>query len=213
MDVEKKDEQPLRSPPLPHDQSHKPKRRRCIIICSSITGVILTIALVFLILGLTVFKAKKPVLTVGSVALEDFNVAVNTFPVRVSLNLSLALGISIENPNKVGVKYGNSSASLLYRGTEIGEVPIPAGEIGSDETKQLNLTVTVFADRLLSDSDLYRDLIINGNLPFSTYTRIKAKVRVLFIHIHVTSTSTCDVNIDVPGRRIANQTCHYKNKL
>ncbi|CAH1439492.1 unnamed protein product [Lactuca virosa] len=213
MDIEKKDEQPLRSSPLTHtDEPRQRKRRRCIICCASVTGVILTILLVLLILGLTVFKAKKPVMTVNSVALQDLNVSFHTFPVRVSLNLSLDLGISIENPNKVGVKYKPSSASLLYRGNEVGQVPIPAGEIGSDDTRELNLTVTVFADRLLSDSDMYRDLL-SGNLPFTTYTRIKAKVRVLFIHIHVTSISTCDVNIDIVGRRIANQTCNYQNSL
>ncbi|KAL4587240.1 hypothetical protein LXL04_000108 [Taraxacum kok-saghyz] len=161
MDIEKKDEQPLRSPPLPQtDHSRKRKRRRCIICCASVTGVILTIGLVLLILGLTVFKAKKPVLTVNSVALEDLDVSFSSIiPPRASLNLSLAIGISIENPNKVGVKYQNSSASLRYRGNEVGQVPVPAGKIGSDETKQMNLTVTVFADRLISDSDMYRDLL------------------------------------------------------
>ncbi|KVI03233.1 uncharacterized protein LOC112512539 [Cynara cardunculus var. scolymus] len=212
MDVEKKDEQPLRSPHLPHDQSRKRKRRRCIIICSSVIAVILVIALILLILALTVFKAKKPVLTVNSVELQDFGVSVNPIPIQVSLNMSLALDISIENPNKVGVKYRSSSAILRYKGKDVGEVPIPAGEIGSDTTKQMNLTLTVFADRLLSDSNIYGDFL-SGNLPFTTYTKIKGKVRVLFVHIHVSSTSTCDVNIDIQSRSIANQTCQYKNKI
>ncbi|KAJ9543018.1 hypothetical protein OSB04_022725 [Centaurea solstitialis] len=211
MDVEKKDEQPLRSP-APFDQSRKRKRRRCIIICSSIIAVILAIALILLILALTVFKAKKPVLTVNSVAIQDFDVSVNPLPIQVSLNLSLALDISIENPNKVGVKYRSSFASIRYKGKEVGEVPIPAGEIGSDTTKQMNLTLTVFADRLLTDSSIYGD-VLSGNLPFTTYTKIKGKVRVLFVHIKVSSTSTCDVNIDVSSRSITNQTCHYKNKI
>ncbi|KAK9068963.1 hypothetical protein SSX86_013079 [Deinandra increscens subsp. villosa] len=216
MDIEKKDEQPLRSvavSPAADDKSRKRKRRRCIIItCSSITGVILTIALILLILSLTVFKAKKPVLTVNSVALQDFDVSVDPLPLRVLLNLSLALNITIENPNKVGISYASSSATLRYKGRDVGDVPIPAGKIGSDDKEQLDLTVTIFADRLVTDSEIYRD-VLGGNLPFSTYTKIKAKVRVVFVHIHVTSTSTCDVNIDIQSRSITNQTCRYKNKF
>ncbi|KAI3829536.1 hypothetical protein L1987_03662 [Smallanthus sonchifolius] len=210
MDIEKKEEQPLRS--VVDDPSRKRKRRRCIICWSSVIGVILTIALIILILSLTVFKAKKPVMTVNSVSLEDLNFSLNPIPAGVSLNLSLALDISIENPNKVSIKYRTSSASLRYRGKEVGNVPIPAGKLGSDDKTQLNLTLTVFADRLVSDSDLYRDLV-GGNLPFTTYTRIKAKVKVLFVNIHVTSTSTCDVNIDVQSRSIPDQNCRYKNKI
>lgn len=212
MDAEKKQEQPLRGVPVTVDEVKKRKRRRCIIIWSSILGTFFTIALVLLILGLTVFKAKKPVLTVDNVSLEDFNFSLNPLALQVSLNLSLGLDISIENPNKVGVKYKNSAAIVRYRGEDIGNVPVPAGKIGSDDKKQLNLTLTVYADRLARRSELYQE-VLGGNLMFTTYARIKAKVRVLFIHIHVTSTSTCDVNIDVTNRRIANQTCQYKNKL
>ncbi|KAI3676569.1 hypothetical protein L1987_86180 [Smallanthus sonchifolius] len=211
MDIEKKEEQPLRSV-ADDNHSRKHNRRRCIIICSSVTGVILTITLILLILSLTVFKAKKPVLTVNSVALQDFDVSVTPLPLRVSLNLSLALSISIKNPNKVSVKYRNSSTSLRYKGREVGDVPIPAGKIGADGTEDLNLTLTIFADRLVTDSEIYSD-IIGGKLGFSTYTKIKANVRVVFFHIHVTSTTDCDVNIDIGSRSIPNQNCHYKNKL
>ena len=79
MDVEKKQEQPLRAVPVPVtiDDAKKRKRRRCIIIWSSVLGTFFTIALVLLILGLTVFKAKKPVLTVDNVSLEDFDLSIN----------------------------------------------------------------------------------------------------------------------------------------
>ncbi|GJT03632.1 ribonuclease H-like domain-containing protein, partial [Tanacetum coccineum] len=38
----------------------------------------------------------------------------------------IGLDISIENPNKVGVKYKNSSAIIRYKGEDIGNVPVPA---------------------------------------------------------------------------------------
>nr|GEU44168.1 late embryogenesis abundant protein, LEA-14 [Tanacetum cinerariifolium] len=161
MDVEKKQEQPLRAVPVPItiDEAKKRKRRRCIIIWSSVLATFFTIALALLILGLTVFKAKKPVLTVDNVSLEDFDISINPLALQVSLNISLGLDISIENPNKVGVKYKNSSAIVRYKGEDIGNVPVPAGKIGSDDKKLLNLTLTVYADRLVSNSEIYREIL------------------------------------------------------
>ncbi|MFS7987243.1 putative Late embryogenesis abundant protein, LEA_2 subgroup [Helianthus anomalus] len=214
MDIEKKEEQPLRSTTVSVAGDHNPKlkRRRCITICSIITGVILMIALILLILSLTVFKAKKPVMTLNSVELEDLDVKISPLPLQISLNLSLALDLTIKNPNKVSVKYQPSSAILRYKGRDIGDVPVPAGKIGADGSERLNLTLVIFIDRLVTDSDMYRD-VLGGNLQISTYTRVKAKVRVVFFNVHVTSASTCDVNVDIASRSVSNQTCHYKNNL
>ncbi|KAJ0835532.1 putative Late embryogenesis abundant protein [Helianthus annuus] len=166
MDVEKKVELPLTT--IITDD--KRKRRRCICL-SIIIAAILLVALTILILALTVFKPKKPITTVNSVAVKDLDATVNLLPPRVSLNVTLDLDITIKNPNKVAVKFLNSSATLLYKGQVVGDVPIPPGEIGSDDTQQLNLMLTLFADRLLANVDVYAD-IIRGNLPVSTYTRI-----------------------------------------
>ncbi|KAK9050282.1 hypothetical protein SSX86_030748 [Deinandra increscens subsp. villosa] len=220
MDIIKKDEQPLRYSPatatLPDsvtgDASGKLKRRRRIICWSTVIGINLLIFLVVLILSLTVFRARKPEITINSIKLDDLDLSVNPIPLNISLNLTLSLEISIRNPNKVSAKYRNTSAALLYRGKDIGNVPVPAGRIGSDDTTRLNLTLTVFADRVATDGEIYRD-ILKGNLGVTAYTRIKAKVRVLFIHIHVKATSSCDVNIDIMSSSIKNQTCHAKVKI
>ncbi|GKB08699.1 late embryogenesis abundant protein, LEA-14 [Tanacetum coccineum] len=196
--------------PTGDHSSRSSKRGRC--ICLSLALTILAIGLIILILALTVFKSKKPVTTVNSVVLNDVNATVNLIPLRVSLNVSLDVTITVRNPNKVGFSYQNSSAALLYKGHDIGNVPIPAGKIGSDDSKQMNLTLTIFADRLLTDIDVYGD-VISGNFPVSTYTKIKGKVRILnLFNIHVVSTSTCDLKIDVLNQKIAKQSCHYKNK-
>ncbi|KAJ0681340.1 hypothetical protein HanPI659440_Chr16g0634711 [Helianthus annuus] len=140
MDVEKKVELPLTT--IITDD--KRKRRRCICL-SIIIAAILLVALTILILALTAFKPKKPITTVNSVAVKDLDATVNLLPPRVSLNVTLDLDITIKNPNKVAVKFLNSSATLLYKGQVV--------------------------DRLLANVDVYAD-IIRGNLPVSTYTRI-----------------------------------------
>ncbi|XP_059668187.1 uncharacterized protein LOC132313440 [Cornus florida] len=184
-------------------------------ICLLVTfAVILAVVLLMVILGLTVFKPKRPVTTVNSVSLKDvdFSLDVLNGP-RVHINVTVDVNLSVKNPNKVGFKYTNSSAFLKYRGEIVGEAPIPAGEISSDQTRPMNMSLTVLADRLLTNSNAYSD-VLSGTLPLTTYTRIPGKVRILnFIKIHVVSYTTCDLTINVLSRTVADQTCHYKTKL
>lgn len=172
---------------------------------------ILVVGLIILILGLTVFKAKRPATTVNSVSLKDFQLSVDILRLRVLLNVTLDADLSVTNPNRVAFQYDNSSAVLEYRGQVVGEAPIPAGKIGSRQTLPMNITLTLMADRLLSDSNLYSD-ITSGTLPLTTYTRISGYVRIVF-KIHVVSYATCDLYVDVTSRSLTNQTCHYRTRL
>ncbi|RDX69154.1 hypothetical protein CR513_51765, partial [Mucuna pruriens] len=127
-------------------------------VCLAVTGIVIAIVLLIVILALTVFKPKHPVTTVDSVKVEDFHMSLDIAKLKVDLNVTLGIDVSVENPNKVGFKYSDSTAYLNYRGQLIGDVPLSAGEISSGETKGFNLTLTIMADRLLSDSQLYSDV-------------------------------------------------------
>lgn len=186
--------------------------RRSKAICWGwVISGILVVGLIILILGLTVFKAKRPATTVNSVSLKDFHLSVDILRLRVLLNVTLDADLSVTNPNRVAFQYDNSSAVLEYRGQVVGEAPIPAGNIGSRQTLPMNITLTLMADRLLSDSNLYSD-VTSGTLPLTTYTRISGYVRILF-KIHVVSYTTCDLYVDVTSRSLTKQTCHYRTRL
>ncbi|KAK4801062.1 hypothetical protein SAY86_021549 [Trapa natans] len=189
------------------------RRRRWIICCAVGVGVLVAVVLLIVILAFTVFKAKRPVTTVNSVSLENLGISVDVLRLRVQLNLTLDLGITVENPNKVGFRYKNSSAQLNYRGQMVGEVPIPADKISAGERKPINLTLTLLADRLLSDSQVYSD-VLSGELPLNTYTKISGKVLLMNIfRIHAVTTASCDLTLFVSSRTIGNQQCQYKTKL
>jgi hypothetical protein len=182
-------------------------------VCLTVTSVLIAIVLLIVILALTVFKAKHPVTTVDSLKLQDFNLNLDIAKLRVDLNITLDVDVSVKNPNKVGFKYSNTTAHLNYRGQLIGEVPIIAGEISSGETKGFNLTLTIMADRLLSNSQLYSD-ITSGTLPLNTFLIISGKVSILgFIKVHVVSTTSCDFAVNTSNKTVGNQECQYKTKL
>ncbi|KAJ4704181.1 Late embryogenesis abundant protein [Melia azedarach] len=203
MDVQSKKEAAAAKPV----RSHR-KRNICIGVTLTIVGIVLLIV----ILALTVFKARRPVMNINSVSLEDLDVSLDMARMRVNLNVTLDVSLSIRNPNKVGFKYKNSSAFINYRGDVVGDVPIPAGRISADKTSGMNLTVTLLADRLLGNSQLFPD-VMGGSLPLSTKAKISGKVNILGIKIKVTSTSTCAVTVFISNRTISDQSCKYKTQL
>lgn len=192
------------------ESAAKPRfSRRC--ICLSITVALVAIGLLFLILGLTVFKPRRPTTKVDSVALEDLDLDVDFARLRVLLNVSVAVGITIHNPNRVGFRYHDGTAIIRHRRHDIGEVPVSSGRIGSRDTRSLNLTLAVMTNSIASDSTLFSD-VVSGTLPFQAYIRLTGKVRILF-SFHVTIYTTCDVDLILTNRTLSNLKCHYRTKL
>ncbi|TYK06201.1 uncharacterized protein E5676_scaffold287G00590 [Cucumis melo var. makuwa] len=146
------------------------RKRRNTCIGISIAILLLLIILI-IILAFTVFKAKRPITTVNSVALADLDVSLNLARVSVDINVTLIAGIAITNPNKVGFSYKNSTAFLNYRGELVGEAPIMAGKIDAGERKEMNITLTIMADRLLKTTTVFSD-VVAGSMPLNTYARI-----------------------------------------
>ncbi|GMH10068.1 hypothetical protein Nepgr_011909 [Nepenthes gracilis] len=192
------------------DPLGRSRRRRNICLITAAAIIALVIALV--IIGVTVFRARRPVTTVNSVSLENFHLSLNVLQISAQINVTLLAGISVKNPNKVGMKYTNSSAIVQYRGIVVGEAPIPAGSISAGETLPMNITIDIMADRLLTNSKFYTD-VFNGTLPISTYTRISGKVKILLFKIHVVSYTTCNLTISISDRKISDYDCTYKTKL
>ncbi|KAF8007582.1 hypothetical protein BT93_K1550 [Corymbia citriodora subsp. variegata] len=206
MDVESAPK--FAKPSAPPRRSHW-----CRNVCISLLAVLVLIVVLIVILAFTVFKAKHPVTTVNSAKLKNLDVSLSAAPLGINLNVTLDVDISVKNPNKVGFKYGNSTCLLNYRGEQVGDVPIPAGEIGADRTKEMNLTLTVLANRFLSNSQAYSD-ILSGVLPLNTYTKMSGKVTIMgLFKVHVVSTTSCDLSVFVSNRTVGNQQCKYKTKL
>ncbi|KAL5741125.1 hypothetical protein ACOSP7_027857 [Xanthoceras sorbifolium] len=189
------------------------KRRNICIGIGVCVGIIVIVIIIVVILAFTVFKAKRPVIRIDSIALDDLDVSLDIPRLRVNLNVSLDTTISVKNTNKVGFKYAPSSALLNYRGQLIGEVPIPAGKISAGETAAMNLTLTLIGDRFLSTPEAFSDAM-SGALPLNTSTKISGKVNILnMFHVHVVSSSTCDFTVNIANRTVVDQQCKYKTKL
>ncbi|KAL4606545.1 hypothetical protein ACB092_09G110600 [Castanea dentata] len=193
------------------EKANRSRNRTCCCIGTTICIIIATVILI-LILLFTVFKPKRPVMSIDSMSVKDLDVSFDITKFKVYLNLTIDVDLSIKNPNKAGFKYSNSSAFLNYRGQVVGEVPLPADKISAGETKAMNVSLTLLADRLLSNSDIYSD-VKSGVVPLNTYVRLPGKVNMLGFKFHAVSTSSCDFTVYTSNRTMGDQSCHYKTKL
>uniref|UniRef100_A0A0D6QXF2 Late embryogenesis abundant protein LEA-2 subgroup domain-containing protein n=1 Tax=Araucaria cunninghamii TaxID=56994 RepID=A0A0D6QXF2_ARACU len=188
-------------------QHLKRRRRRIGCGCGIMLAVILVLAIVCVILAVTVFKVRDPKVTVNSVAVDRFNLHLDLNGLNLEVNVTLDLNLSVKNRNKASFKFGNSTSQLYYRGTNVGEALIPAGKINADETINMNTTVRIDADRLISNGDLIGD-VNSGMFPLSTYTRIAGRVNLLniFKH-HAVSSSFCNISIAIRNGTVLDEHC------
>ncbi|XP_031126992.1 uncharacterized protein LOC116029221 [Ipomoea triloba] len=192
--------------------STEPKRRwRGRNICLIITAVVILLAVIAVVVGVTLFKPKHAVTTFDSVTLRDFDLSIDAPRLAVHVNLTVDARVSVTNPNRLGFKYDSTSVLLRYRGLNIGDAPIFAGEIGARETTSMNVSVTIFGDRLLTSSQFFSD-VISGVVPLSTYTRLTGKVHILF-KIRVKSVTTCDLVINIASTTLSKQSCHFHTNI
>ncbi|KAK7340097.1 hypothetical protein VNO77_20791 [Canavalia gladiata] len=189
---------------------HRKKSNMCLVVTCIAVIAILAVAT---ILVSTMLKPRQPITKVEGIRLDDMNMNMNMFKMRMDINVTLKVDMSVENTNKFGFVYNDSLAQLNYGGELIGEAPIPNGEILSEETKGMNLTLTIMADRMFSNSQAFKD-VTTGSLPLNTIVKLSGQVIILgLINFHVGSTLSCDFNLNVSNRTIDHKECHHDTKI
>ncbi|KAI4324559.1 hypothetical protein MLD38_030038 [Melastoma candidum] len=184
----------------------------CRTSCNAATAMVLVLVLVAVVISLVViFKVKPPMTHVSSITPRNVTVALDLARLQVHLNMTLGVDLSLKNPNRASFEYGNSSAMLSYRGEFVGEAPIPAGEVLPNETKRMELILTVMADRLLlSNSALISD-VAAGRIVFTSYTRLSGKVRFFgAVKVRGSTTARCEFSVFIGNNTIGDQSCKYK---
>lgn len=158
------------------------RKRRCVLCCCGccVTSVVI-VGIVVLVLSLTVFKVKDPVLTMNRVTLEDVDGDFGTERHPVSVNATLNANISIKNPNLASFRFARSETDFYYMGETVGVAYAPDGEVGADRTVLMNVTLDVLADRISPNVNL-TDLIFGQDYNLTSYTEITGRVNVLGIY-------------------------------
>ncbi|KAL3536765.1 hypothetical protein ACH5RR_000131 [Cinchona calisaya] len=187
-------------------------KRRCIKCCGGIAAILLIQAIIVIILIFTVFKVKDPVIKLNGVKVDKFELINGTTP-KPGTNMSLTADVSVKNPNYATFKYPNTTTTLYYHGTVIGEARGPPGKSKARRTMRMNITIDFIMDRLISHPMLNSD-VGSGLLPMSSFTRIGGRVNMLkIIKKHVIVKMNCTMAVNITSRTIQDQKCKRKVKL
>ncbi|XP_059298277.1 uncharacterized protein LOC132050977 [Lycium ferocissimum] len=189
---------------------HKRKRKICMLVLC--TYMVLTIT--YTILNFTVFRPKRPTITLVSTTLQDLAVSVDAARLKVFLNITIAGSLSIKNSNRVSFEYEDINPYIEYGGERVGDVHVPAGKVGSRTTSTLNFTMVFLADGLSLSPNLYSDVVEKGMMKFIVYVKLKGKVKLnVLFKVKVKVSSKCDLTLDIRTASVAEQSCHSKTKL
>nr|POF00485.1 hypothetical protein CFP56_55158 [Quercus suber] len=108
-----------------------------------------------------------------------------------SLSLSIRMLFTAVNPNKVGIKYGESKFTVMYRGIPLGEASVPGFYQEAHSVRQVAATIAV--DRInlqqADAADLVRDASLNDRVELRVLGDVGAKIRVM--------------NFDSPGVQVS----------
>ncbi|TYI00024.1 hypothetical protein ES332_A11G105300v1 [Gossypium tomentosum] len=110
-------------------------------------------------------------------------------------------------------KYKNTTTTLYYYGTKVGDARGPGGTAKARRTIQMNITVDIMTDRVLANPNLTADLT-SGTLTMISYSRIGGRVNMLnIIKKHVTVMMNCTVTVNITSQAIQEQKCKQKVDL
>ncbi|KAH7538119.1 late embryogenesis abundant protein At1g64065 [Ziziphus jujuba] len=154
------------------------KKRNWIILI--LAWIILHV--VFILLFVLLFlRVRSPKVRLGSVSVETINL--NTSSAAPSFDLKLNAQVTIKNKNFGRFKFHNSTATISYRGTEVGQATIDKGKAKARSTKKINnVMVSVKSNKVSSNSaGLLRSDLSSKNLTFSAYTKLEGKVHLFLI--------------------------------
>ncbi|XP_022757464.1 late embryogenesis abundant protein At1g64065-like [Durio zibethinus] len=188
------------------------RRKKCIKCCGIIAALMIIQAVVIIILIFTVFRVKDPVIKMNGVIVTKLELINGTTP-KPGSNISLIADVSVKNPNVASFKYRNTTTTLYYYGTVVGDARGPAGRAKARRTMRMNITVDIITDRLLASPNLVAD-VSSGTLTMSSYSRIGGRVNMFnIIKRYVTVKMNCSMTVNISSQAIQEQKCKRKVDL
>ena len=190
----------------------KVRRKKCIKYCGCVAALMIIQAVVIIILIFTVFRVKDPIIKMNGVTVTKLELINGTTP-KPGSNISLIADVSVKNPNIASFKYKNTTTTLYYYGTVVGDARGSAGSAKARRTMRMNISVDIITDRLLASPNLVAD-VNSGTLTMSSYSRIGGRVNMLnIIKRHVTVKMNCSMTVNISSQAIQQQKCKRKVDL
>ncbi|KAK9740463.1 hypothetical protein RND81_03G037500 [Saponaria officinalis] len=180
----------------------KPTRRCCSLLC--LLGTLLTITTLIIILILTVFKVKNPIMTINKIQLGTGKTSCLDFV--PGSNITMTIDASVKNPNVGGYNFSNTTSSIFYDGIMVGRAYGPPGRVPARRSIRMNIRVEIVAASLLNAPNLITDLG-SGVFTMDSYTRTPGIVKLIVVKKSVVVEMNCTVTFNITSQEIRHQQC------
>ncbi|XP_057489714.1 late embryogenesis abundant protein At1g64065-like [Actinidia eriantha] len=153
----------------------------------------------------TVMKFRTPKFRVRpSSSFDTFDIQ----PATPSFNMRLNAQLGVRNTNFGPFKYGNTTITFYYKGTEVGSATVRKSKVNFRSTKKVNVPVDlVMPATLASNSDLASDLSY-GILPLTSQSKLSGKVEIMFIFKKKkTASMNCTMEVNISTKELQNIKC------
>ncbi|KAE9591877.1 hypothetical protein Lal_00038804 [Lupinus albus] len=187
----------------------------CLFLLFSFLALLLLAIVLVIILAV---KPKKPQFDLQQVGVQYMGITPTTDPTNAvtttaaSLSLTIRLLFTAVNPNKVGIEYGESRFTVMYRGIPLGKASVPGFYQDSHSEKKIAATISVDRVNLLQAdaADLIRDASLNDRVDLRVLGDVGAKIRVMnFDSPRVQVSVDCAIVISPRKQSLTDKQCGF----
>lgn len=185
-------------------RSNKKRNWLILILAWIILHVVFVLLFVLLFL-----RVRTPKVRLGSVSVETINF--NASSASPSFNLKLAAQVTIKNKNFGKFKFHNSTATVSYRGNEVGQAIIVKGNAKARSTKKINnVMVALNSNKASSNLSHLGSDLSSKNLTFTAYTKLEGKVHLFLIFKKKKSAQmNCTFIVNTATKGISDLSCKW----
>ncbi|XP_074312743.1 uncharacterized protein LOC141648157 [Silene latifolia] len=153
----------------------------CLFLLFSLLALI---ALALILLVVLALKPKKPHFDLQQVSVQ--NIYINhdtstTAAAAATLSFTIRLQFTAANPNKVGIKYGESRFTVMYRGVPLGRGTVAGFYQAAHSVKNTDTVVSVDRVNLMEAdaADLIKDASVYDKVELRVLGDVSARIRVV----------------------------------
>ncbi|XP_022718085.1 late embryogenesis abundant protein At1g64065-like [Durio zibethinus] len=183
------------------------RRKRNIKCWACIVAGVIAQTIIILLFVLLVMRIRNPKVRLEGVIVE--NVRLDSSPSKPSFTMKLNAQVAVKNTNFGHFKFKNSTFTVSYKGTPVGEATIVKARARARSTKKFNVTVLVSSNNKISrDSNQISSDIDSGIINLSSHAKLEGKIHLFRIFKKKKSTEmNCTMDVNTTLKQIQNLTC------
>ncbi|KAK6275469.1 hypothetical protein POUND7_005178 [Theobroma cacao] len=181
------------------------RRKRNIKCLAYIVAGVIAQTIIILLFVMLVMRIRNPKVRLGGVTVENLNL--NSSSSSPSFSMNLNAQVTVKNTNFGHFKFQNSTLTISYRGTPVGEATIVKARARARSTKKLNVTVSVSSDKMSRNSALSSD-VGSGTINLSSHAKLDGKIHLFKVFKKKKSAEmNCTMEVTTSSKQIQNLMC------